>query len=303
MSILIGGWCLAVAALFIAIVRPWRPTHAWPLLPLLASAGAAAWALWNGATVYADMMAQHSWTAATIIIPYAPTKALVFALLAYFAVRSLLSLRTSAEKPPGRYAVPAFLTAVTLLLVINDIASAATAARERMARNPDLSTAQLNAEIERINAGKAARGEILAFLENPLCPPSLLQHYAATETLFKTQVARNPKVPTEIIRQLSKDSDSIVRLYAAASGSLPEDELPRLAADTDPSVRETIAWKKNLPDEDFARLAADSVPRVRSTVAVQPRLSDADLLRLTMDPDESVRANATRMAIQRGLQE
>jgi len=304
MAALVGSWSLAVLATFIVIVRPWRAGHAWPLLALAAAVAAASWALWDGAAIYADLTAQHSWTAATIAIPYVPAKALLFAVLAYFTVRSLLALRAPAIEHTGnRYAAPTVLTVATILLLAGDVVASFEAARVRTARDPNLSPAQLNVTIARVGSGAASEDEVLAFLENPLCPPELLAHYATETQLFKTHVARNPKVPVELVRRLSQDSDPTVRLHAAYSANLPAEELPRLAADTDELVRESIAWKAKLPDEDFARLVTDAAPRVRSVVALQPRLSNEALLQLTMDPDSSVRANATRIAVQRGLQQ
>jgi hypothetical protein len=304
MAALVGSWSLAVLATFIVIVRPWRPGHAWPPLALAAAVAVASWALWDGAAIYADLTARHSWTAATITIPYVPAKALLFAVLAYFAVRSLLALRAPAVEHAGnRYAAPAILTGVTLFFLVSDVVASFEAARVRMARDPNLSTAQLNVAIARVGSGAASEDEVLAFLENPLCPPELLERYATETPLFKTYVARNPKVPVELVRRLSRDSDPTVRLHAAYSANLPAEELPRLAADTDELVRESIAWKAKLSDEDFARLITDTAPRVRSVVALQPRLSNEAVLQLTMDPDSSVRANATRIAVQRGIQQ
>ena len=303
MIALIAGWTLVVAVLLIVVARPWRSAQAHTFLPLVLAAGAAGWVIWNGAILYADLTAQSSWTAATVTLPYVPAKAALFMLLTYFAARSLLALRTTAETAPSRYALPAILTTITLMLLVNDVLSTMTAAKVRTARDPNLTTGQLSVVTARVTGGLAKQDEILAFLENPACPPELLEKYATAHQYFKTQIARNPNVPVDLLLRLSKDADPIVRYYAAASARLPPEELSRLAADVDPMVREIIAWKDKLPDEDFQRLVNDSAARVRATVALQPRLADADLLRLTTDVDASVRTNAARIAVQRGLKE
>lgn len=303
MTALVASWTLAVAVLLIGVTRPWRSAQARAPLPFILAVAVAGWVIWNGAAVYADLMAQHSWTAATIVIPYVPAKAALLMLLTYFAARSLLALRTSTETAPSRYTLPAVLTAITLTLLANDVLSTMTAAKVRTARNLNLTTEQLAVVTARVTGGAAQQDEILAFLENPLCPPALLEKYATEHQYFKTQITRNPKVPTDLLLRLSKDPDPIVRYYAAASSQLPPEELSRLSSDDDAMVREMIAWKDKLSDEDFQRLINDSAARVRATVALQPRLADADLLRLTTDADASVRANAARIAVQRGLKE
>lgn len=300
MSTLVAGWALAVAVVFAVVARLWRADarRPWPLLVALA---VTVWTLWDGAIVYRDLIAQHAWTAATIVIPYIPAKAVVLALLAYFTVRALPATR--AATPRTRLILPSVLAAALIGLLATDIAFSIEATHVRAARDPQMTTTELETQTARVTSGAASRNEVLAFLENPLCPPALLEDYAQAAQLFKTYVARNPKVPEEIILRLSQDSDPLVRYYAAYSANLPGGELPRLAADTDPMVREIVAWKEDLPDADFAPLIHDSAARVRAAAALQPRMSDADILELTRDPDSHVRANATRMAVQRGLQD
>jgi hypothetical protein len=287
---------------FAVAARLWRVDARTPL-PILAAAAVTAWVLWDGTIVYADLIAQSSWTAATIVIPYVPVKAALLAVLAYYAVRSLLALRAPPPRLRTHRLLAAGLTALLAVALASDVLSSMEATHVRTARSPDMTADQVAAEIQRVTSGTASRSEVLAFLENPLCPAALLEEYAKAERLFKTQVARNPRVPEDIILRLSQDSDPVVRYYAAYSSKLPVTELTRLAGDADAMVRETVVWKKNLPDEDFARLVVDSAPRVRAAAALQPRASDAEILHLTMDPDTGVRANATRIAIQRGLQE
>lgn len=300
MTALIAGWTLVIAVLLIVVARPWRSRAP---LPLVLAAGVAGWVIWNGAVLYADLIAQSSWTAATITIPYVAAKAALFMLLTYFAALNLLALRTTTNTAPSRYTLPTILTGVTLTLLVNDVLSTMTAAKVRTARDPSLTTEQLSVVTARVTGGLAKQDEILAFLESPSCPPPLLEKYATEHQYFKTQITRNPKVPVDLLLRLSKDTDPIVRYYAAASARLPPEELSRLAADDDPMVREITAWKDKLPDEDFQRLINDNAARVRATVALQPRLADADLLRLTTDADVSVRANAARIVLQRGLKE
>jgi hypothetical protein len=294
---LLIGWLIAVGIIVALATRLWRADARKPL-PLAAASAVTAWVVWDGGVVYRDLIAQSAWTAATVVIPYVPAKASLLAVLAYYALRGLTGF---SHLPCSKRLVAALPAGILVFLLVADVLGSMDQARVRTARDATMTAAALEAEVIRVTSGAASRDEVLAFLENPLCPPALLEKYAAEERTFKTQVARNPKVPEEILLRLSRDSDPLVRYYAAYSPNMPETELPRLAADQDPMVRESMAWKKKLPDEDFARLLNDSEARVRATAALQPRTSDEDILRLTGDPDAGVRRNADRIAGQRGL--
>jgi hypothetical protein len=301
MAGIIVGWISGVAVLFIAITRPWRSAAARAPAPLILATAAAAWCLWDGATIYQDQIAEGAWTGATLLIPYVPVKALAYAVLAYAVGRTALAART--QDAPNRYVLPAILAVVLLVAVGDDIRMSVDAVKIRAARSQTLTPPQIAAIVARIDGKTAVDAEIGAFMQNPLCPPDLLQRQADTAPAYREYIARNPNIPADLLVKLSKDATPSVRYSAATNPNLPASELPRMATDTDATVREMVTWKKELPDESFLLLLDDPEPRVRSTAAVQPRISDAALLRLTEDADPSVRSNAVRIAVQRGLKE
>ena len=172
-----------------------------------------------------------------------------------------------------------------------------SAALERHARDPAMTEVQ--ALVQRIRAGDAAREGLGAFLGNPLCPPELLvEHAAWPDPYWRKAVARNDRIDATLADKLAGDTDEEVRYYLAFNRTLPPAILSRLAADTSEMVRDTVAWTGSLPDADFNRLVNDPSPKVRATTALQSWISPEALAKLRNDPEQRVRDAANRWAAQ-----
>jgi hypothetical protein len=302
MTGLVLGWSVAVVAVFLAAARPWRFAEARAPLPLVMAFLTAAWALWDGARIYADLMAQGLWTAATVTIAYVPVKAILMTLLAYLTGRAIMMAVKAPPATPRRFVRAGALTAVLIAFFVVDVQASADAARQRTARSAALTPDEIAAVQRRIESGAATDGEITAFLGNPLAPPEFLARYTDADARFKAYVTRNPSLPSDALLRLSRDADANVRLSAVYNPGLVETEFPRLAQDSDTYVREAMTWKPQLPDADFARLLNDPEARVRAAAVLQPRAADDELRRLAADSDESVRRAAARMMQNRGLE-
>jgi len=288
--IILTVWVAVVAGVDLAVIRPWRSAVARAPLPLALAFALAAWVLATGFMAYRQMMADGAWTGASIAMAFVPGKAILLSLLAYAAGRSFLSARGSQAAAVQRWALPALLSAAVVYSLVSDVTRIHAGALERHAANPALSAAETAVLVERVRTGDASRGEILAFLGNPKCPPDLLVAYAgASDVYFRTAVARNDLLDPAVADKLAGDQDEQVRLYLAFNRKLPPPILTRLAADSSEGVREGVTWTATLPDEAFARLVEDASPRVRATAARQSRLSAAQLEKLRNDPEQRVR--------------
>lgn len=295
------GWSAVVVAALVLLARPWSQPTGRALLPWLIAAAVAGLELWNGKLVYDDLIGQGSWTAATMTIAVVPMKAIIVAGAFYAAVYLFNAARASAETGVKKFGATAAVAALAVSMAAFDLVTSIDAGRVRAAASSALSPADVDALTARVQAGEASNGEVIAFLENPLCPSDLLAEYANNEQRARIAVARNPAVPLPLLVRLSNDEDAEVRLFAMYNKALPAEDVARLSADADARIREAATWKAELPNTDFARLSADTEPRVRAAAALQPRMADDVLKALVNDPDIGVRNTAERKARERGL--
>ncbi len=280
---MIAAWSAATTTAFVVVVRPWSSPAARHPVPWGAGLAVSGLCLWRGALAYQDAIADGAWTGATLIIPIAPTKAVILGLVAYATARALMTAWRGAGRPAERWGVAAALVAFSTALAFSEITGTISAARERLAGSKDLTSAQIEAIAARVAADQADDGETTAFLANSACPADLLTRFADGGLYERAAVARNPAAPADLIIRMSRDPDVEVRTQAIGNTSLPESELPRLAADNEPRIREMAVWKKNLPDPDFRKLLTDPDESVRSSVALQGRLTDDELRVLLRD--------------------
>lgn len=90
-------------------------------------------------------------------------------------------------------------------------------------------------------------------------PLPILREIIENEPELRTSVARNKKVPLEILRILADDEDADVRMAVADKRSLDEDLFEKLAKDSDDGVRGRIAYNKKTPLKLLQELALDQV--------------------------------------------
>lgn len=93
---------------------------------------------------------------------------------------------------------------------------------------------------------------------------------------MRSWVAHNKTVPLSILRILSTDSDSDVRIAVASKRKLDESLFETLALDIDESVRQSIAYNKKTPLKVLKLLSEDKEELVRN-VALD-RLESMELL-------------------------
>ncbi len=191
----------------------------------------------------------------------------------------------------------AVLAILCLWSIGADLTAARTAALEKHAADEALPPQDVAALTAKVRAGGAARGEVLAFLGNPLCPAGLVAEYAGSaEPLLRQAVARNTRLDAAIADRLIGDEVEDVRYYLAFNRGLTPAQLTRLAGDKSHMVRGIVARMGALPDDAFARLVDDPSPEVRSVVALQSRIGGEAIEKLRNDPDERVRDAANRRA-------
>jgi len=286
------GWIAAITVVMVLIARPWKSAPAKHPLPWLLAALSAGWVLWWGADGYRDAMTEGRWTAASVTIGFVPLKALLYALLAYFAGRTLLG---GARRTSKQWLLLAAFGLALAYLVASDVMNIRATTHVQHARDQHLSPAEIAGVIERIRTGKADQSEHAALLSNPLCPPEFLaESIAAPDVLLRSAVAANPKLDGALAEKLAGDPAEDVRYYLAFNRELAPALLTRLAGDQSELVRNAVAWTKALPDADFERLVNDPSPKVRATAALQQRISAEQLAKLKADPEERVRNAANR---------
>ena len=90
----------------------------------------------------------------------------------------------------------------------------------------------------------------------------------------RRRAAENPATPSEVLKELAKDSDWYVRRYAAGNPNIPADVLTELAKDSDSVVRKNAAGNPNIPADVLTELAKDSDCIVRRYAAGNPNMPD-----------------------------
>ena len=85
-------------------------------------------------------------------------------------------------------------------------------------------------------------------------------------------MAVNPITPVDVLTELAKDSDYIVRMNAAGNPSTPVDVLMELAKDSDCDVRRNAAGNPSTPADVLTELAKDSDYIVRRNAARNPNM-------------------------------
>ena len=99
-------------------------------------------------------------------------------------------------------------------------------------------------------------------------------------------------MPADVLTELAKDSDCIVRRYAAGNPNIPADVLTELAKDSDCDVRISVAGNPNIPADVLTELAKDSDCIVRRYAAGNPNMPADVLTELAKDSDCIVRRYA-----------
>ena len=96
-----------------------------------------------------------------------------------------------------------------------------------------------------------------AALLNPVCPVSVLRHYAlGDDDNARAQVAINPALASDLHQTLLRDPEEKVRERVAANPASPTSALKTLAADGDPYVREAaVSNPAATPDALAAAIA------------------------------------------------
>jgi uncharacterized protein (DUF2336 family) len=145
----------------------------------------------------------------------------------------------------------------------------------------------------------------LTTAQHPNAPVELVARLARDpDRLVRYNVAVYvPQLPSAVLRELAKDSETDVRRAVARHLNTQPDVLRALAADADPDVRSDVAKVPRVPAELLRQLAADSAPRVRAGVALNPHCPRELLLQLAQDQQEQVADHARRALHDRRLLE
>ena len=89
-------------------------------------------------------------------------------------------------------------------------------------------------------------------------------------------VAHNKTLPVEILVELSRDQDSLVRSAVAMRRKIPEVVQLSLAKDRDETVRERIAYNAKATKRVLEILASDGVDRI--SIKAKARLDAGDFV-------------------------
>jgi len=86
--------------------------------------------------------------------------------------------------------------------------------------------------------------------------------------------------PENILRELAKDNEWVIRYNVAKHPNTPKDLLRQLAKDTDEGVRRHVAENPNTSEKVLRNLAKDKYWYVRRTLAENPNVSITVLIML-----------------------
>lgn len=136
----------------------------------------------------------------------------------------------------------------------------------------------------------AVRAQVLL---HPHCPEALLEVMPGG-VLERRCVARHPRAPVALLRQLGADADPTVRRAAAAHAAMPAQALLTLCFDPETGVRRAVAGRADLPARMAGWLLEDADSWVRRTVARNPACPPTLLATAAADAHAEVRRGAAR---------
>jgi len=136
-------------------------------------------------------------------------------------------------------------------------------------------------------------------LENPNNPIYIAKHSTnlSVDSLYlllfdsilvKQEIAANKTCPEEILRELSVDLDSKVRLAVASNPFTSVDILISLSKDQDEEVREAVASNVNCPQFLLEYFCVDKSPLVRLSVSDNTNAEPEVLLKMSNETDHDV---------------
>ena len=104
----------------------------------------------------------------------------------------------------------------------------------------------------------------------------------------KSEVARNPNTPVELLRTLSTDSDEIVRRMVASNPATPPDTLRQLASDNEWPVLYEVAMNSNTPSDVLTDLYnRNAFINITEAIASNPN-TPSDILHKIADAGDMV---------------
>jgi hypothetical protein len=132
-----------------------------------------------------------------------------------------------------------------------------------------------------------ARWEVLTC---EYCPPEILVEYGTSKNAHDRQfVARNLRLPLELVKLLAVDKAVEVREKIAENPSVQKDVLELLSSDKRKEVRSAVAINRSTPPATLDKLSKDKDEDVRHSIALNPCCDNGILTALAMDPCPNVR--------------
>ena len=130
----------------------------------------------------------------------------------------------------------------------------------------------------------------LNLLDSNNASPEMIEELAKDKDwVVRYGVAKNPNTPVDILRKLAEDVDYGVKLEVARNPNTPIEAFMKLAGDKDDDVRYEVAMNSNTPVDILTKLAEDENWDVKQEVAKNPN-TPADILRkLAGDKDSEVK--------------
>ena len=107
---------------------------------------------------------------------------------------------------------------------------------------------------------------------NPNTPVNVLEKLSEDKDWYvRTNVARNPNTPVNILEKLSEDKDNYVRAEVARNLNTPVNILEKLSEDENEDVRTGAAINLNTPVNILKKLFEDEIFRVRTSAKEKRR--------------------------------
>ena len=127
-------------------------------------------------------------------------------------------------------------------------------------------------------------------LENNNASPEMIEELAKDKDwVVRIAVARNPNTPADILRKLAGDGDRFVKNAVLKNPTTPAEVLKKLVEDEDEDVRIEVAKNPNTPVDILMTLARDGDWEVRSAVLKNPITPAEVLKKLVEDENWEVR--------------